>query len=163
MTATGLLPEFRAWAAGHAIRSFVVIDPGGTTGAGTFRLNDHGELVDFSVGSMALAALPRDLHMLLACGDDGHIDVVLCEDFTLHAGRRNDPKMPASQGIGMVRLASEWTGTPLFLLQPNMKTEGRSKLDANGLAARAACRNEHQRDVVDLAGKTIHEYRKARR
>lgn len=163
MSASGLLPEFRDWAAEHTIRRFVVIDPGGTTGTGTFLLNDRGALVDFSVGSLPLAELPMQLLSLLELDRAGVIDAVLCEDFSLSPRRRNDPKMPASQGIGMCRVACEWTGTPLFLLQPNMKTEGRGHLDEAGERARAACRNEHQRDVVDFAGKAIHEYRKARR
>lgn len=163
MSAPGLLPAFRAWAADHSMRRFVIVDPGGTTGIGTFWLNDRGELTDFSVGSMPLAALPAHLRALLERHEAGVIRAVLCEDYSLNPRRRNDPKMPASQGIGMCHVACEWTGAPLFLLQPNMKTEGRSKLCAVGDRARSACRNEHQRDVVDLAGKAIHEYRKAKR
>lgn len=163
MTAPGLLPEFRKWAAEHGMDCFAVVDPGGTTGLGTFWLDGGGELVDFSVSSLPLAALPAHLRALLKRHEVGVIRAVLCEDFSLNPKRRNDPKMHASQGIGMCRMACDWTGTPLFLLQPNMKTEGRAKLDEVGERARAACRNEHQRDVVDLAGKAIHELRKAQR
>lgn len=156
MSAPGLLPAFRVWAKERAdlpLPILLVVDPGGTTG---LAIVERG-MFTFT-GSVPLSGLP---HYLADCGLGDYVSAVVCEDFSLNPRRRNDPKMPASQGIGMCRLACEWAGVPLFLLQPNMKTEGRAKLDEAGQAARAACRNEHQRDVVDLAGKALYELRKA--
>ncbi len=81
---------------------------------------------------------------------------VVCEDFSLGSAMRNDPKVPSAIGIGMCRVACEWTDTPLYLAPKNGKRAGQMYLeshkDRDGAEARAACRNDHERDVVDFVG-----------
>lgn len=160
MSAPGLIADFRKWAATArpVYGELVILDPGGTCGLLSVAYG-FGDDDRYDVTKCSLDALPRELHD--RCSPN--VRAVICEDFTLHAGRRNDPKMPASQGIGVARAVCYAEGLPLFLLQPNVKTEGYRHLDAAGLAAYAACRSDHERDVVDLAGKALYELRKAQR
>lgn len=127
----------------------LVVDPGATCG-----LALAGGYEPYSAWSVKLAGLPAVLD------NSRHVSAIICEDFSLQPGRRNDPKMPSAQGIGMCRMASDLWDVPLFLLQPNMKLEGFRALDPAGAAARLACRNDHQRDAIDLAGKALKEWRK---
>ncbi len=160
MTAPGLIADFRKWAATvPAYGELVVVDPGGTCGLLTVSRHVAGP-DSYAVGKCSLDELPQALRT--RCGPLG-VRAIICEDFSLNPKRRNDPKMPASQGIGVARAVAHSAGLPLFLLQPNVKTEGHRRLDAAGLAAYAACRSDHERDVVDLAGKALFELRKAQR
>jgi hypothetical protein len=99
--------------------------------------------------------LPRWLRAYLP------VSYVICEDFSLRGGvRNNDPSMPSSQGIGMCKTACDWTGTPLVLVQRTVKRAGHQALDAQGLAAYAAARNDHERDAVDIMGYALREMRR---
>lgn len=125
--------------------SFLVIDPGKRTGWNLVVLNHRSE-AEHNVGTYTLEELPALLRWLLP-----NVSFVVCEDYSLLGGsRRNDPKMPSAQGIGMCRCACEWTDTQMYLVQPNQKAPAawRTGLDE---AAREHCRNDHERDVVDLA------------
>ncbi len=159
MSAPGLIANLRDWgAAAPTYGELVVVDPGGTCGLLSVAYG-FGDDDRYDVGKCALDALPRELHD--RCSPN--VRAIICEDFSLNPRRHNDPKMPAPQGIGVVRTVCWAEGLPLFLLQPNVKTEGHRHLDAAGLVAYAACRSDHERDVVDLAGKALHELRKAQR
>ncbi len=160
MTAPGLIADFRQWAATAPIGGrLIVVDPGGTCGLLTVEYGfgyEDGRMRD--VGRVALDDLPQALFKRVRTD----VRAIICEDFSLRGGR-NDPKVPAPQGIGVARAVAHSAGLPLFLLQPNSKTEGHRHLDAAGQLAYAACRSDHERDVVDLAGKALHELRKAQR
>ncbi len=159
MTAPGLIAEFRKWAAtAPDYGELVIVDPGGTTGL----LNvEYGGLNAFPTRAIKVAL--DDLPSVLSARAALRPDAILCEDFSLSPRRSNDPKMPASQGIGICRAVCYAYGLPLFLLQPNVKTEGHRHLDLSGMAAYTNCRSDHERDVVDLAGKALFELRKAQR
>lgn len=138
---------------GEPTGMLVVIDPGKRTGVAVY---DPG--TGYAVNTAGLDELPALLHELLP----GPV-FVACEDFHLTGGRamqQSGSDMPSSRGIGMCQLACEWTDTPLILVQPGVKRAGFKALDADGLAARAACRNDHERDVVDLTGYVLREMRR---
>ncbi len=159
MTAPGLIADFRQWAAtAPTAGSLVVVDPGGTCGLLTVEYGGTNAFPTRAI-KVALDELPGVLSARAQLGPAA----IICEDFSLRPRGNNDPKMPASQGIGVARAVAHSAGLPLFLLQPNVKREGHRHLDAAGLAAYAACRSDHERDVVDLAGKALMELRKAQR
>ena len=160
---------------GEPKRTIVVIDPGKRCGVcvytpGAVQWGSGGREVPFAVNTAALDELPGLLHDLLfvgrpdVVGPDG-IAFVACEDYHLVGGRLAQQQagsdMPSAQGIGMCRVACEWTDTTMFLVQPNNKRAGFASLDAAGLAARASCRNDHERDAVDLTGYVLREMRRA--
>ncbi len=137
---------------GYPRGSFLVIDPGKRTGYNIVSPVLHrgapGEYPLHTVGTCALDELPTLLAALMRAND---VCFVVCEDYSLLGGsRRNDPKMPSSQGIGMCKTACAWTDTTLYLIQPNHKAPAAWQKPAD-TAARERCRNDHQRDVVDLA------------
>lgn len=147
----GLIADFRAWAADAPASPFLlVVDPGATTGVCMVDSNHYGLL------SLSLEELPEALSSTVFLAD-----AVICEDFSVQPGRHGDAKVPSAVGIGMVWGECAANGVPMFLFQPNMKKSGRARLDQAGLDARAKARDEHQRDVIDLAGKALHELRKA--
>ena len=159
MSTPGRIADFRKWAAtAPEYGELVILDPGGTCGLLTV---EYGSLNAFP--TRAIKVPLDELPQALRTRCSPNVRAVICEDFSLNPKRRNDPKMPASQGIGVARAVCYAEGLPLFLMQPNVKTEGHRHLDAAGLAAYAACRSDHERDVVDLAGKALHELRKAQR
>lgn len=142
--------------------SFLVVDPGGRCGVA---------LIDaaWDVYTVQLDELAGDLHHSLWMPrvygpPDACAAFVVCEDFSLAGGRAGavqaGSKMPSSQGIGMCRVACEWTDTPLFLMPPNCKRAGHQALDAAGRAAYEAARNDHERDVVDISGFVLREVRR---
>lgn len=141
--------------------SFLVVDPGGRCGFASV-VPDHRHMPYF-VASLPLDALASELR---ACLHDVDQDIafVVCEDYSLDGGRAGavqaGSKMPSSQGIGMCRVACEWTDTPLFLVPRNCKRAGHQALDAAGRAAYEAARNDHERDVVDIAGFVLREVRR---
>lgn len=136
---------------------FLVIDPGKRTGVAVV---DPMRTVDpIRTNVAALDELSGLLGTFLQSVSAPAF--VVCEDYTQHAGPgRSDPKMPSSQGIGMCRTACEWTDTPLFLAPPGCKRAGHQALDAAGRATYDACRNDHERDVVDIAGFVLREMRR---
>jgi hypothetical protein len=131
--------------------TLVVIDPGKRTGVCVYT-PDTG----YSVNTAHLDELPRLLGHLLP----GPV-LLACEDYSLRGGvRNNDPSMPSAQGIGMCRTACDWTDTAMFLISPGNKRAGHMALDAQGLSAWQACRNDHERDTVDLTGYVLREMRR---
>lgn len=156
MMEPGLIAELRTWAQtwGHRRERpprLLVVDPGLTTGLVVVDIDGS-----MSAWTVKLSALPTHLDNVLA----GPTDAVIVEDYSAH-GHNVDPKAYAAIGKGMVWSACDRRRLPMFLLQPNTKKSGRAKLDEDGQAARAAAKNEHQRDAIDLAGKALHEIRKA--
>ena len=157
MMEPGHIEEFRRWAGawflmqGHP-PNLLLVDPGLTTGLAL--VAHDGTMRSWSV---TLSALPDELRRVMA----GPMDAVICEDYSAH-GKNVDPKATAAIGKGMVWSECSTRRIPMFLLQPNMKTSGRKQLDQAGLDARARAHNDHQRDVIDLAGKARHELQKAR-
>lgn len=142
--------------------SFLVVDPGGRCGVAIATPSSR----DFKYGAstMSLDELPTYLRAVLMKRETFPISYVVCEDYSLDGGRAGavqaGSKMPSSQGIGMCRVACEWTDTPLFLVPRNCKRAGHQALDAAGRAAYEAARNDHERDVVDIAGFVLREVRR---
>lgn len=131
---------------------FIVVDPGRKCGVNVVRpepdLAQRQMLSLHDIETCLLDELPYVLHQLIGIVRPAFL---VCEDYTLHGGnRRNDPKMPSAQGIGMVRAAGAWTDTQVYLIQPNQKAPS-SWLSPADSEARERCRNDHERDVVDLA------------
>jgi hypothetical protein len=130
----------------------LAIDPGKQCG---FCVYDRCGL--FHAWTVPLDEMPRVLKEQIDLG----LQHVICEDFSLRGGvRNNDPSMPSSQGIGMCKTACDWTDTPLVLVQRTAKRAGHQALDAQGLAAYAAARNDHERDAVDIMGFALREMRR---
>jgi len=128
----------------------IAIDPGKQCG---FCVYDRCGL--FHAWTVPLDEMPSELRGWLP------VQYVVCEDFSLLGGvRNNDPSMPSSQGIGMCKTACDWTDTPLVLVQRTAKRAGHQALDARGLAAYAAARNDHERDAVDIMGYALREMRR---
>lgn len=132
----------------------MVLDPGGTCGVGERNW-------DITTSSMPLNRLPEYLaDAVPRCA------FVVCETFILRPNTarfqttKGSNHMPAAQGIGMARMACHAAGIPLYMASPGAKTAGRKALDEAGLLARAGCRNEHERDVVDLIGYVLRELRR---
>jgi hypothetical protein len=136
--------------------TLVVIDPGKRTGVCVFH-PAHG----YTVNTAGLDELPLLLRVLLL----NEPVLLACEDYHLVGGRLAQQQagsdMPSAQGIGMCRVACEWTDTLMVLVQPNNKRAGHAALDARGLAAWQACRNPHERDAVDLCSYVLREMRRA--
>lgn len=139
--------------------SLLVVDPGKATALNVVLPGGH-----MRTNKAALDELPLALHGLLQPSLDGDaVAFVVCEDYHLLSGKamqQSGSSMPSSQGIGMCRTACEWTDTPLYLVPPNIKRAGHQALDAAGRDAYAACRNDHERDVVDIAGFVLREMRR---
>lgn len=129
--------------------ALLVLDPGKTTGT----LLSYADWRHCTAGTRALDSLADYLAAVLLRGETVKPELVVCESFVLRGGAgNNDCSMPASQGIGMARMVCHAAGVPLYLVPPNCKRAGHAALDEAGKAAYAACRNDHERDVVDLAG-----------
>lgn len=147
---------------GEPTKPFLVVDPGKRTGvlhytpAGWLSIASNPEPW-LRVNTAELDELPS---VLWGAGDIGF---VVCEDFKLRSGpHAGDAQMAAPQGIGMCRMACYAAGVPLFLVPPICKRAGRMALDAAGLEARERCRNDHERDVVDITGFVLREMRRCR-
>lgn len=158
-TALRGLGEPRGW--------FLVVDPGKRTGVAVVcvRENAAGSRYTRIITNVAaLDELPGVLrHLQTGPGFEESWTFVVCEDYHLLGGRamqQSGSDMPSSQGIGMCRTACEWTDTPLYLVPPNIKRAGHQALDAEGRAAYDDCRNDHERDVVDIAGYVLREMRR---
>lgn len=138
--------------AGEPERPFVVVDPGKRCGLMVWTPNEP-----WGSSTVDLDDLP---HWLIGVLHLIRPAFVVCEDFSLTGGnQRNDPKMPASQGIGMCKAVCIIANTPLILVPRNVKTAGHKALDAAGTVAFATCKNDHTRDVVDIGGYTLRELR----
>lgn len=130
---------------------FLIVDPGKRCGIGLYTPAANG--VD--ANTVPLDDLPHYLLALLGVPGSSGVTFVVCEDYSLLGGnRKNDPKMPSAQGIGMVKLACEMSDKLLYLAQPGCKRAGQTRRMA---ASREAARNDHERDVVDIAGYVIRE------
>lgn len=125
---------------------FIAVDPGKSTGLLYW---DDGT---WNMSTVSLAELPKNLLGI------AHVDFVVCESYSLTGGnRRNDPSMPAPQGIGMARMACFAQDVPLYMIHRGAKRAGHQALDADGMAAWQQARNDHERDVVDLGGFVLRE------
>ncbi len=60
----------------------------------------------------------------------------------------------------MARMACHAASIPLYVVQRTSKRAGHQSLDAAGLAAWQAARNDHERDAVDIAGFVLREARR---
>lgn len=140
---------------GEPTGPFWVVDPGKTTG-----FLEYYRKPGWFIESFPLDELPAALH----CGPGSSApEFVVCEDFKLRGGpHAGDAGMTSAQGIGMCRMACYAAGVPLFLVPPICKRAGRMALDAAGLEARERCRNDHERDVVDITGFVLREMRRCR-
>lgn len=144
---------------GEPTNPFLVVDPGKSTGVLIYRpAQTWCDAPQWLVNTATLDELPE-----LLCGQVGPTWFVVCEDFKLRSGpHAGDSGMTSAQGIGMCRMACYAAGVPLYLLPPICKRAGRMALDDAGKAARERCRNEHERDVVDLCGFALRETRRCR-
>lgn len=140
-------------------RSFLVVDPGGRCGVGCIWPGAKHLRLAYSVDTVSLADLVDWVRQFR-----NEPAFVACEDYTLAGGRAGaqqaGSKMPSAQGIGMCRAVCELEDVSMFLLPPNCKRAGHQALDAQGRAAYDAARNDHERDVVDLAGFVLREVRR---
>lgn len=133
---------------GLADRPFIVVDPGKRTGLLAW------ERGVYTSWTCSLDELPDELLLLRL----STYAFAVVENYSLTGGnRRNDPSMPAPVGIGMCRMACHTARVPLYSVQRNAKRAGHQALDAAGLAAWQRARNDHERDVVDLAGFVLRE------
>lgn len=132
--------------------SVMIVDPGGKCGITYIR----NGLIQPAY-TVPLDRLPDTLE--IAVRDLSAVSFVVCEDFSLGTARRNDPKVPSAIGIGMCRLACAWTDTKFFLAPPSAKSAGHFALSTTDAEAYSRCRNDHERDVVDLAGYVLREMR----
>jgi hypothetical protein len=133
----------------------LAVDPGKRTGVCVY-----SEVGGYRVNTAALDELPGLLHTMLA---GRAMSFVIVENFMLQsrsAVQQSGSDMPSSQGIGMCRVACEWTGTEMVLVTPQIKRAGHMSLDARGLAAWQAARNDHERDAVDIMGYALREMRR---
>lgn len=142
------LGEPRGW--------FLVVDPGKRTGVAVVDAPSQ-----IATSTLPLDELPDTLQAFMrrSCPPA----FVVCEDFHLLGGKamqQSGSPMPSAIGIGMLRTACDWTDIALYLVPPNIKRAGHQALDAAGRAAYAACRNDHERDVVDIAGYVLREMRR---
>lgn len=131
--------------------AILVVDPG--TRCGICVLDPD---IGYSVNTAQLDELPGLLRWMLP----GPVFVVVEDYHLVKAVVQMGSDMPSSQGIGMCRTACEWTDTQMFLVPPNIKRAGHQALDAKGMAAWRSCRNEHERDVVDITGYVLREMRR---
>lgn len=142
--------------------SFLVVDPGGRCGVGIITPVGTPARIDYVAATAPLDDLSGWLRSMLY--PHSIASFVVCEDFSLAGGRAGavqaGSKMPSPQGIGMCRVACEWTDTALFLVPPNCKRAGHQALDAAGRLAYEAARSDHERDVVDIAGYVLREVRR---
>lgn len=146
--------------AGEPMGRTLAFDPGGTTAYASFTpwTVTQGRDV-YSAGKAPLDDVPYELAKLGLRWSD----VVAAESYNLRAPKARQQAgsaMPASQGIGMLRMACYAAGAHLYMVPPGAKRAGRAALDAGGQAARAACRSEHERDAVDLLGFVLREMRR---
>ncbi len=139
--------------------AFIVVDPGKNTGLLTYADRHIGAVVTVR----GLDALPQALDDWIVIGQ---ARFVVCEGYTLAGGKmgRNQAgsDMPSSQGIGMCRAVCAWRGVPLYLAHKGCKTAGRAALDADGLERRELAKNDHERDVIDIAGYVLRELKRSR-
>ncbi len=130
--------------------SFMVIDPGKRCGLLVWKQGVYTKW------TCSLDELPG---MLIASTVELY-DFVAIEDYSLKGGvRNNDPSMPSSQGIGMARMACHVADIPLYKIQRNAKRAGHQALDAGGIECWRSARNDHERDVCDMAGLVLRECR----
>ncbi len=126
---------------------FLVVDPGKRCGWVWVGATEDGGYRICKPDTCSLDELPDLLISMLR----GSHAFVVCEDYTLRGGTaRNDPKMPSAQGIGMCRAICEYAGCLMYLIQPNQKAPMAWFRYADS-KARDLCRNDHERDAVDLA------------
>jgi hypothetical protein len=133
---------------------FVIVDPGKKTGGLVWTPTEPWGTTDID-----LDELPMWLGGVISLIHPCFVGV---EDYSLTGGnRRNDPKVPAAQGIGMVRAVCALMHTPCVLIQRGTKSAGHAALDERGQEAFKAARNDHRRDVVDMCGFVLRELRTA--
>lgn len=149
-----------------------MLDPGGTCGL----LYGAQDPKDRAVAAVQTAVRPlaglasqlcmdlRDLRALEMHGDE---TLLAYEAFTLNPRRRQDHSMPSSVGLGIFHGVACALGYPPPIgIEPGRKTAGhqwaRKQLPAVANAYDLA-KNDHERDVADLAGYLLrqHSLRKA--
>lgn len=141
---------------------FLIVDPGKKTGVGVYTSTGH---VD--TRTIPLDELPGLLRDNLAAPTP--IKFLVCEDYHLVGGRLGAQQagsdMPSSIGIGICRALCEAYDVQMYLAQPNTKRAGHAyaaKCSPAMLASFQAARNDHERDVVDLAAAVVREIKGGR-
>ncbi len=136
---------------------FLIVDPGKRTGIGVYTSTGHVES-----RTIPLDELPGLLRDNLA--DPTPFKFVVCEDYHLVGGRLGAQQagsdMPSAIGIGICRALCEAHDVALYLAQPNMKKPGHAyaaRCSPAMLSSYNAARNDHERDVVDLAAAVVRE------
>lgn len=137
-------------------RTFLVVDPGKRTGLA--RVSFIPDDAPYTVWTESLTDLPSTIMQLAP-----RVAFVVCEDYLLRGGRLAQQQagsdMPSSLGIGICWGLCEALDTNLYLAAPGDKSAGHMSLDNVGANAYSRARNDHERDVVDLAGYVIREMR----
>lgn len=133
-------------------RAFLVVDPGKRTGLA--RVSFIPDDAPFTVWTEPLDDLPRTLMELAP-----RMAFVVCEDFLLRGGmlaqQQAGSDMPSSLGIGICWAITEALDTNLYLASPGSKSAGHLSMGPQAAAAYSRCRNDHERDVVDLASYVV--------
>ena len=136
-------------------RPFLVVDPGKRTGLAHVAASGH-----VTPSTCKLVELPDELHHAL------HVEAVafvVCEDYLLAGGQmaRNQAgsDMPSAMGIGMCMALCRLADKGLYLARPQDKSTGHFNMGSRLSEAYTRCRNEHERDAVDLASFVLHTLR----
>ncbi len=140
---------------------FLIVDPGKRTGIGVYTSDGFVQS-----RTLPLDELPAFLRQQLE--GDTPIKFVVCEDYHLVGGKLGAAQagsdIPSAIGIGMCRTACEYYDVALYLVQPRDKKAGHMFFNgrsggahASLLASFGMARNDHERDVVDLAGFVLRE------
>lgn len=152
-----MIPQSYTALRGTKPAPFLVVDPGKRCGLARYRPREMAFVGGLGAWTCSLDGLPDELRDIVHA--DG-VSYVVCESFSLLGGNRlNDPSIPASQGIGMVRMACYTAGVPLYMVPPKDKSAGHLSMDTATGAAYARCHNDHERDVIDIAALIKREWR----
>ncbi len=147
----------------------LVLDPGLTSGLLVCLQGPPPRIrMDIATSKVSLPALPgvlyRELEALAQTALPGDETLLFHETFNLRAGKARQQAgsvMPSSEGIGVLRGVAHALGfAPPIGLAPGVKEAGKA-FAARELPAvadaRAACKNDHERDVCDLLGYVLRQ------
>lgn len=135
-------------------------DPGATSGW-FFADTDRGVVAH---GRISLADLPAvllsDTHE--PCRRLRSADVAICEDYHIrpHQARQQAVKVPAREGIGIMRAACYVHAQVLHMTAPGSKSAGQLWMEDRlpVLAAhRRTLRSDHERDAIDLVAAALRD------
>lgn len=138
-----------------------MLDPGGTCGL-LYGAGSDPSTLEVATAKCALVALPQRLYADMAKLKRREVfsaeTALVYETFNLVPGKarqQGGSSMPSSEGIGMLKGVACAFGWGTVGVPPGCKTAGHqyaAKHLPTIAAAYAAAKNDHERDVCDLAG-----------